>query len=43
MRVPSTLVSARFLYAAQSALVATRLGAMANRVTLYRVLGGGLE
>ncbi|MBJ6985010.1 efflux transporter outer membrane subunit [Luteimonas sp. MC1750] len=31
----------RTLYAAQQALVATRLAQQANRVTLYRVLGGG--
>jgi outer membrane protein, multidrug efflux system len=39
----STLVSARALYAAQNSLVSTQLSAMSNRVTLYRVLGGGLE
>jgi multidrug efflux system outer membrane protein len=39
----STLVSARALYAAQNSLVSTQLAAMSNRVTLYRVLGGGLE
>ena len=39
----TTLVSQRALYAAQSALVATRLAALGNRVTLYRVLGGGLK
>src|SRR5690554_4708779 len=31
----------RTLYAAQQALVATRLAEQANRVTLYRALGGG--
>jgi len=31
----------RTLYSAQQALVATRLAEQANRVTLYRVLGGG--
>lgn len=31
----------RTLYGAQQALVATRLAEQANRVTLYRVLGGG--
>jgi multidrug efflux system outer membrane protein len=39
----TTLVSARALYAAQNSLVATQLAVMTNRVTLYRVLGGGLE
>jgi multidrug efflux system outer membrane protein len=39
----TTLVSQRALYAAQNALVATRLAALGNRVTLYRVLGGGLK
>jgi multidrug efflux system outer membrane protein len=39
----TTLVSARALYAAQNSLVATQLAVMSNRVTLYRVLGGGLE
>jgi multidrug efflux system outer membrane protein len=39
----TTLVSARALYAAQNSLVATQLAALGNRVTLYRVLGGGLE
>jgi multidrug efflux system outer membrane protein len=39
----TTLVSARALYAAQNSFVATQLAAMSNRVTLYRVLGGGLE
>jgi multidrug efflux system outer membrane protein len=37
----TTLVSQRALYAAQNSLVSTRLAALANRVTLYRVLGGG--
>jgi multidrug efflux system outer membrane protein len=37
----TTLVSQRALYAAQNALVSTRLSALANRITLYRVLGGG--
>ena len=31
----------RTLYAAQQALVETRLAEQANRVTLYKVLGGG--
>lgn len=39
----TTLVSERALYAAQNSLVTTQLSALANRVTLYRVLGGGLE
>ena len=39
----TTLVSQRALYAAQNALVATRLAALGNRVTLYRVLGGGVQ
>ncbi|HSN24685.1 MAG TPA: efflux transporter outer membrane subunit [Kofleriaceae bacterium] len=39
----TTLVSERALYAAQNSLVTTQLAALSNRVTLYRVLGGGLE
>jgi multidrug efflux system outer membrane protein len=39
----TTLVSQRALYAAKQALIATQLAALGNRVTLYRVLGGGLE
>lgn len=39
----ATLVNQRALYAAQSSLVATQLAALGNRVTLYRVLGGGLK
>ena len=39
----ATLVSARALYASKNALIATQLAALANRVTLYRVLGGGLR
>jgi multidrug efflux system outer membrane protein len=39
----TTLVSERALYAAQNSLVATQLSAMGNRITLYRVLGGGLR
>jgi multidrug efflux system outer membrane protein len=39
----ATLVSQRALYAAQNSLVAARLVALGNRVTLYRVLGGGLK
>lgn len=38
-----TLVAQRELYAAKSSLVATRLEALANRITLYRVLGGGVK
>jgi outer membrane protein, multidrug efflux system len=38
----TTLVSQRALYAAQNALASTRLSALTNRITLYRVLGGGL-
>ena len=37
----TTLVSARALYAAQNQLVATQQAALANRILLYRVLGGG--
>lgn len=39
----TTLVSERALYAAQNSLVATQLSALANRIALYRVLGGGLR
>ena len=39
----TTLISQRALYAARSSLVATQLSALGNRVTLYRVLGGGLK
>jgi multidrug efflux system outer membrane protein len=39
----TTLVTERTLYAAKSSLVATQLSALGNRVTLYRVLGGGLD
>jgi multidrug efflux system outer membrane protein len=39
----STLVSERALYAAKSSLVATQTLALGSRVTLYRVLGGGLK
>jgi multidrug efflux system outer membrane protein len=39
----TTLISERALYAAKSSLVATQLAALGNRVTLYRVLGGGLK
>jgi len=37
----SALVSQRSLYSAQQTLVVTRLAQMSNRVTLYKVLGGG--
>jgi multidrug efflux system outer membrane protein len=37
----TTLVSQRALYAAQNQLVATQQAALANRIVLYRVLGGG--
>jgi outer membrane protein, multidrug efflux system len=39
----TTLVSQRALYAAKNSLVNTQLSALGNRVSLYRVLGGGLE
>jgi multidrug efflux system outer membrane protein len=39
----TTLVSQRALYAAKNSLVATQLAALGSRVTLYRVLGGGLQ
>jgi multidrug efflux system outer membrane protein len=39
----NTLVAQRELYAAKSSLVATRLSALANRITLSRVLGGGTQ
>lgn len=39
----TTLVSQRALYAAENSLIATRVAALASRVTLYRVLGGGLK
>jgi multidrug efflux system outer membrane protein len=39
----TTLVSERALYAAKNSLIATQLATLANRVTLYRVLGGGLR
>lgn len=39
----TTLVSQRALYGAQNSLVSTRLSALANRVALYRALGGGVE
>ena len=37
----TVLDAQRTLYAAQQALVSTRLAEQANRVTLYKVLGGG--
>lgn len=39
----TTLISQRALYAAQGSLIATRLSALANRVALFRALGGGVE
>jgi multidrug efflux system outer membrane protein len=39
----ATLVLQRALYTAKNSLVATQLAALGNRVTLYRVLGGGLQ
>jgi multidrug efflux system outer membrane protein len=39
----TTLVSQRALYAAKNSLLATQLAALGNRVTLYRVLGGGVK
>ena len=39
----TTLVSQRALYGAKNSLVSTQLGALVNRITLYRVLGGGLR
>lgn len=39
----TTLVAERTLYAVRGSLVATRFSALDNRVTLYRVLGGGLQ
>lgn len=39
----TTLVSQRALYAARNSLVTTHLAALGNRVTVYRVLGGGLK
>ncbi|CAN5719297.1 efflux transporter outer membrane subunit [soil metagenome] len=38
----STLVSQRALYTAQNSLVSTQLSALANRISLYRALGGGV-
>ena len=37
------LEAQRTLYVAQQALIATRLAEQANRVTLYKVLGGGWQ
>ena len=39
----TTLVSERALYTAKNSLLATQLAALGNRVTLYRVMGGGLR
>ena len=39
----ATLVSQRALYAARNSLVATQFAALGSRVTLYRVLGGGVK
>ena len=39
----NALISQRTLYSAQKTLVSTRLTALENRVTVYRVLGGGLD
>ncbi|CAN5152429.1 efflux transporter outer membrane subunit [soil metagenome] len=39
----TTLISERALYAAQNSLVTTQLAALGNRITMYRVLGGGLR
>jgi multidrug efflux system outer membrane protein len=38
----NSLDSQRTLYSAEQGLVTTRLAAMNNSITLYRVLGGGL-
>jgi multidrug efflux system outer membrane protein len=35
------LESQRTLYVAQQSLIATRLAEQSNRITLYKVLGGG--
>lgn len=37
----STLVSQRSLYSAQQTLISLRLNEQSNRITLYKVLGGG--
>ncbi len=37
----TALIAQRALYGAQQALIATRLAEQGNRVTLYKVLGGG--
>jgi multidrug efflux system outer membrane protein len=37
------LESQRTLYVAQQTLITTRLSEQANRVTLYKVLGGGWQ
>ena len=37
----TTLDAQRTLYAAEQAVISTRLAEQANRVTLYKALGGG--
>ena len=37
------VVLERALYTAKNSLLATQLAALGNRVTLYRVMGGGLR
>jgi multidrug efflux system outer membrane protein len=37
------LESQRTLYVSQQALISTRLAEQSNRVTLYKVLGGGWQ
>lgn len=39
----TTQVAQRSLYTAKNSLLSTQFAALANRVTLYRVLGGGLK
>ena len=39
----TALTSQRTLYSAQQTLVSVRMTALGNRVTLYKVLGGGVE
>src|SRR5262249_21951851 len=39
----TTQVAERTLYGAKTSLLATQLSALVNRVTLYRVFGGGLQ
>ncbi|MFM2406815.1 MAG: hypothetical protein RL223_4695, partial [Pseudomonadota bacterium] len=38
----AALTAQRTLYASQQTLVSARLTALGNRVTLYKVLGGGV-